>query len=70
MGLIYISRNKDSVIIEGNQFNRNIGLFGGAITINSPDWRYNKAVNIILNNKFTQNMAYLSGNAIYIRNTK
>ncbi len=38
LGLIYISRNKQKVIIKDNYFSKNIGTFGGAITINSPDW--------------------------------
>jgi hypothetical protein len=42
LGLIYISRNKDVVIIKDNTFKKNIGTFGGAITINSPDWNQGK----------------------------
>jgi hypothetical protein len=38
LGLIYISRIKDVVIIKDNIFKKNIGTFGGAITINSPNW--------------------------------
>lgn len=38
MGLIYISRNKQPIIISKNTFKTNMGTFGGAITINSPDW--------------------------------
>lgn len=38
LGLIYMSRNKAPVIIKQNYFKKNIGTFGGAITINSPDW--------------------------------
>jgi hypothetical protein len=42
LGLIYISRNKDVVVIKDNTFKKNIGTFGGAITINSPDWNQGK----------------------------
>lgn len=40
LGLIYISRNKAAVIVKDNSFMNNVGgTFGGAITINSPDWQ-------------------------------
>lgn len=39
LGMIYMSRNKDVVIIKDNSFSSNIGTHGGAITINSPDWK-------------------------------
>ena len=35
MSLIYISRNRGTIIIYGNNFTENIGTFGGAISINS-----------------------------------
>ena len=38
LGVIYISRNKQKVIIKDNYFTKNIGTHGGAITINSPNW--------------------------------
>jgi hypothetical protein len=38
LGLIYISRNQGHIIIKNNAFSKNIGTFGGAITINSPNW--------------------------------
>lgn len=38
LGVIYISRNRDKIIIRNNKFYRNSGTFGGAITINSPDY--------------------------------
>ena len=59
------------MIIRNNDFQHNIGTFGGAITINSPDWLTgNMPYVVIANNNFRNNMAYFSGNAIYIRNTK
>jgi len=39
LGLIYVSRNSNPIIITSSIFNRNMGTFGGAITINSPDWQ-------------------------------
>lgn len=58
------------MLIKDNQFLHNIGTFGGAISINSPDWSKGKQPHIVIkNNMFQGNMAYFSGNAIYIRNT-
>jgi predicted sulfurtransferase len=36
--VIYIARNKQEMIFKDNLFENNIGLFGGAITIESPDF--------------------------------
>ena len=55
-----------------------MGLFGGAITINSPDFSQvnsadpssKKPFIILSGNTFTKNMAYLSGSAVYIRFTR
>ena len=71
LGLIYVSRNKNTIIIRNNVFSQNIGTFGGAITINSPNWLQgvNLPLVFINDNTFTQNMAYFSGNAVYIRST-
>ena len=45
-------------------------MFGGVITINSPDFTNDRTPFIaIYNCSFIQNMAYFSGNAIFIRNT-
>jgi hypothetical protein len=38
LGLIYVARNMELILIKGNKFTQNIGLFGGAITIDSPNW--------------------------------
>lgn len=35
---IYISRNRDKMIFAGNRFENNIGTFGGAVLVNSPDF--------------------------------
>ena len=67
LSTIYISRNKGAIIIKNNLFSKNIGTFGGAISINSPDFVHSTEPYIIINgNSFEQNMAYLSGNAIYV----
>lgn len=66
------------MIFNSNTFGNNIGLFGGAITINSPDFsNYDqntpsskKAYIITQGNTFSNNMAYLSGSALYIRMTR
>jgi hypothetical protein len=69
--VIYISRTRNTVILESNTFLRNIGLFGGAITINSPDQSSTNFPAIVFkNNYFESNMAYLSGNSIYVRFVK
>ena len=48
-----------------------MGTFGGAVTINSPDWKQGDSPFVVItNNNFTNNFAYFSGNAIYFRNTK
>lgn len=70
MGLIYVSRNKGQMIIKGNDFQSNVGTFGGAITINSPDWKNGNQPHVVItSNQFSRNMAYFSGNSIYMRAT-
>jgi len=75
LSTIYISRNTRKVIFTANTFQFNFGLFGGAITINSQNWKYHKTLEtypyaIIYDNTFKNNFAYFSGNCIYIRATK
>jgi len=68
LGTLYISRNKGQVVLVANRFSQNIGTFGGAVTINGQDWSNGEApVVLIANNSFENNMAYFSGNAIYVR---
>jgi len=75
--LFYISHSTETVVFTDNQFHKNIGLFGGAINIDSPDWTNsqesyeagNRPYVIISGNKFKRNMSYLAGNAVYIRLT-
>lgn len=71
LAVVYISRNKDVILVRDCQFSNNIALHGGAITINSPNWQNNKtAPNVVITKStFSNNMAYFSGNAIYIKNS-
>ena len=39
-GAIYISRPTKPVVFIGNKFTENIGLFGGAVSINSPNFAF------------------------------
>lgn len=76
---IYIKNsNHNEIVVVGNTFDSNVGLFGGAIMIdNHDDWQKNQdekseindvqsAAILIYNNSFTRNMAYFDGNAIYL----
>lgn len=74
LGLIYISRPTQPIIVTDSLFQNNMGTFGGAITVNSPVWINSVQTNFtpylyINNTQFLQNLGYLSGNAIYLRNT-
>ena len=56
------------MVFVSNAFSRNMGTFGGAITITSPNMRTsNKAYVVIYQNTFYNNQAYISGNAVFIR---
>ena len=58
------------MVLTANTFTNNIGTFGGALSINSPNWQNNQSPYVILrSNYFANNMAYFSGNAVYIRST-
>jgi len=68
--VIFLSRNRGMFIFRGNTVSNNIGLYGGVINIDSPDWETGSSPYVILrDNYFTQNMAYLAGNVLYMRNT-
>ena len=83
---VYISRNTMPVIFKDNTFEENIGLFGGAVSINSPNWSEvdpldtspdlmtvpsaSKPYIIFKDNTFNKNMAYFSGSAVHIRHVK
>lgn len=64
------------MVFTGNTFTSNMATFGGAITINSPNMRAvvegledtTTPGIVIKSNYFLNNMAYFSGNAVYIRN--
>lgn len=38
LSMIYISRNRGNIVLAKNNFEKNIAMFGGAITIDSPDF--------------------------------
>ena len=73
------------MIFKNNVFEENIGLFGGAVSINSPNWSEARADTnpdvlsipsadkpylIFKDNQFNKNMAYISGSAVHIRQVK
>ena len=74
---IYISYPRNTIVFDNNQFESNIGLFGGTIAIDSPnfvdDVSDDKTRNpyiVISNNEFSLTQAYVSGNAVYMRSTR
>lgn len=68
LSTIYINRNANNMVFANNYFYRNMGTFGGAITITSPNMRTsNKAYVVIYQNTFYNNQAYMSGNAVFVR---
>ena len=70
LGLIYIARPRDLTLIKGCKFTQNIGTFGAGVTIDSPNWQTGSQPHVVLSkNTFEKNMAYFSGNAIYVRPT-
>lgn len=80
--LIYISKPERAVIIRNSTFADNLGIFGGAIFVDSPNMQANDAykseapnaskrpIVLINQNYFWRNSAYSSGNAIYLRGTR
>lgn len=71
LSVIYISRNRKPMIFSGNTFTGNTGTFGGAISINSPNFRtINTPYLVILSCIFLKNQGFFGGNALYMRNTK
>ena len=79
---IYIAKPEKPVIFRNNTFSDNLGIFGGAIFVDSPNLQVNKAyeslyaspnlrpVVIVKDNFFWRNSAYSSGNAVYLRGTR
>ena len=41
LSVIFVSKNRGSIVFRDNNFTSNIGLYGGAITIDSPNWQAN-----------------------------
>jgi len=61
---IYIEENVKPVVFDNNIFRSNMGVSGGAISINNPDMRKPKdavpqAFTILKDNTFENNQAYL-----------
>ena len=86
-GAIYISRPTKPVMLISNTIKENIGFFGGAVSINSPnfaaadDSEANSSTSatvpamerpyvVLYENDFSRNMAYMSGNSVFIQGTK
>ena len=79
---IYVSYHENPFVIINNVFEQNVGLFGGAVTFDSPnfvsgDFGSSTGTNVlyrpyivIQSNVFSLNQAYLSGNAVYVRSTR
>ena len=65
----------DQILISGTKFTNNIGLHGGAIHIDlglkqdrrQPSFDESTPAIILKDNKFTKNMAYFAGNAVFIK---
>jgi hypothetical protein len=71
LSTIYISRNLMMMYFKNTRFWRNVGTFGGAITINSPNFRRTQRPFVVISGcKFENNQAFFGGNAVYIRSTK
>lgn len=71
---IYIAYQRNPVVFIDNEFENNIGLFGGAISIDTPNFVDDAVddpdkdpVTLIQGNLFNYTQAYLSGNAIYMK---
>jgi hypothetical protein len=55
----------DYIIFENNHFEGNIGMFGGAVHIHFTNDSHVPVV--FKNNTYTKNMAYFSGNSVYVK---
>lgn len=75
---IFIQNNEGPMIFINNNFLNNTGIFGGAISIDTPNFQSEVKLSIqqqdpaivLEGNTFLNNQAYLSGNAVYVRNTR
>ena len=80
--VVFISRHENPILLEENTFLQNVGIFGGAVAIDTPNFVYGdygvdpktdfnmKPFAVFKANNFTLNQAYASGNALYVRNTR
>ena len=60
-----------NIIISDTTFQNNTGLNGGAIEIRNSNKFETDHIGVIMkHNNFNKNMAYFSGNAVYIENYK
>ena len=80
---IFISYHENPVVFDNNVFEQNVGLFGGAISFDTPNYansnfegasvyanKLYRPFIIIDNNTFRWNQAYLTGNAVHVRSTR
>lgn len=74
---VYISLNRQPALIEDNEFESNMGIFGGAVAIDNPnftddvlDSKEKHPYVMFKDNTFNLTQAYLTGNAIYMRSTR
>ena len=79
MCTIFIEKHEDELVIYNNEFKGNMGLFGGAISLNNMVYSidvvqdesfttpslYEKP-KLVVNNRFENNYAYQAGGAVYI----
>ena len=75
---IYIADNEGPMLFIKNTFKNNTAIFGGAVSIDNPNFQTEKRPNskqqdpavIFRDNLFSNNQAYLSGNALHVRYTR
>ena len=66
------------MIFTNNVFSHNVGIKGGAISIDRPNFTTEQRLAaaqqppaiVLEGNEFKNNQAYLSGNAVYVRNVR
>ena len=72
LSVVYISRPKAPVIFTNNFLRDNLGTYGGALTINSPDLTEgsHSSYLVLKGNLFERNTGWVSGNSVYVRATR
>ena len=72
LAVVYISRPRAPVIFTNNFLRDNLGTYGGALTINSPDFTQGSQSPYLMlkGNLFERNMGWVSGNSVYVRATR